>query len=512
MSDCNQQSIQALQQEVEALRKQVAVLEDRSLKWQAVIETAPDAVCIVDDQGAILEVNEQFSRMLGYSVGELMQMTVLDIAVHLTPETFAGELASLRDEGSVLLETQHRRKDGGILDVEVSAHFVDQACTQIMAFARDVTVRKQEERELRQTRELMDALFDAITESVLAIDRHGMVVAANATAAQRFGLTVETFVGTSVRTLDTEVVPECIQKQLWARMEKVLASKEPLRFVSERLGLSFDTCFYPLIDETGEVGYVVIYAQEVTELRRQQEILEAFRARMVKAERLASAGTLSAMAAHQLSQPLTVARLSVQNAMASLEENLGTVKSDLQECLGGIDDATEVVKLFRDFARNSPERLRSDFEVFTLVNRVHKLLESNCVRAQMTVQYQQLSEMSEINWYEKELEQLVYILMENAIQAAPGDSPRQLSITGSMENGVFQMAFADTCGGMPQENESRVFEPFFTTKVTHENTGLGLCVVTRILEDLGGRVRMENRPGKGVTFWLSWPLRDIFAG
>ena len=167
-----------------------------------------------------------------------------------------------------------------------------------------------------------------------------------------------------------------------------------------------------------------------------------------------------------------------------------------------------MVKLFRNFARHSPGRCCTDFEVHVLVSRVHKLLQRSCAEADVVVQYEQLTTLPSFHWYEKELEQLVYILMENAIQAAPGDSSQRLVISGQVDTAGLQLSFADTCGGIPETHEAEIFEPFFTTKTTHENTGLGLCVVLRILEDLGGRILTENHPGEGVTFHLSLPFAD----
>ncbi len=380
------------------------------------------------------------------------------------------------------------------------------------------------QKELTEARDRYSDLYDFAPCGHVTVGAKGMILEANLTLAKMLGIEREALLK---HPLSAFVVPED-QDVLYRYSKQRLAGKRceacQLRMLSgnnKRLWVELDS--HAIEDSDSDDAQLRMHVINITErkkierereaskkleeLRFHEEILNAFRARMVKTERLASVGTLSAMVAHQMSQPLTVARLSIQNAMATANDSLDPAMLDLQACLGGIEDTIEAVKRFRDFARCSPERHCSDFEVLALVSRVHKLLHRSCAQAQVLVQYEQLASIPTFHWHEKELEQLVYILMENAIQAAPGDSPQQLVISGRMDTGGLQLSFADTCGGILETHETKIFEPFFTTKMTHENTGLGLCVVARILEDLGGRIETENHPDEGVTFHLSLPLK-----
>lgn len=73
--------------------------------------------------------------------------------------------------------------------------------------------------------------------------------------------------------------------------------------------------------------------------------------------------------------------------------------------------------------------------------------------------------------------------------------------------GVDVTEFRDDCGGIAPENLERIFEPFFTTKPAGEGTGLGLCVVQRIVSQAGGAIRVESRPGDGTTFFVTLPVQ-----
>jgi C4-dicarboxylate-specific signal transduction histidine kinase len=104
------------------------------------------------------------------------------------------------------------------------------------------------------------------------------------------------------------------------------------------------------------------------------------------------------------------------------------------------------------------------------------------------------------------VEQLFFSLVENAVQAADGREEHRLAIRGVVKDRVVELAFADDCGGIAPKHVGRIFEPFFTTKNNEKATGLGLCIIERVLRKIGGKVRVDNRPGIGVTFIITLPV------
>jgi signal transduction histidine kinase len=70
------------------------------------------------------------------------------------------------------------------------------------------------------------------------------------------------------------------------------------------------------------------------------------------------------------------------------------------------------------------------------------------------------------------------------------------------------LEFADDCGGIAPEHLEHIFEPFFTTKPPGAGTGLGLCIVQRVVSQAGGTLRVDNRWGQGVTFCVTLPAEN----
>ena len=107
---------------------------------------------------------------------------------------------------------------------------------------------------------------------------------------------------------------------------------------------------------------------------------------------------------------------------------------------------------------------------------------------------------------EKDLEQLFFAMIDNAVYAAGNKQDRQVLISGTACDGYIELRFTDNCGGIAPENRERIFEPFFTTKPVGEGTGLGLCIVSDIVSRAGGKIKVESEYGVGSTFIITLPV------
>jgi PAS domain S-box-containing protein/putative nucleotidyltransferase with HDIG domain len=107
--------------------------------------------------GRLLDVNEAYCQISGYSRDELLDLRVTDLEVDESEEETLRHLSSLKEIGHERFETRHRRKDGRIIDVEVNSLYVPLS-NQIMSFLRDITSRKQTEERIRRQLERLTAL------------------------------------------------------------------------------------------------------------------------------------------------------------------------------------------------------------------------------------------------------------------------------------------------------------------------------------------------------------------
>ena len=121
-------------------------------QYATILATTSDGFLRIDLEGRLLEVNDAYCRMSGYSREELLELRIRDIEGVETPEEAASHIRSIAESGVSHFETKHRTKDNRMLDVEISISMW-RAAGQMLAFVRDITRRKQEQEALRVSQE-----------------------------------------------------------------------------------------------------------------------------------------------------------------------------------------------------------------------------------------------------------------------------------------------------------------------------------------------------------------------
>ena len=275
-------------------------------------------------------------------------------------------------------------------------------------------------------------------------------------------------------------------------------------------GSIFDVqiCATLVTDENGKPISMMGSFVDISETKRKEEELSKYRGQMARAEQLASLGTLSATVAHQLTQPLTVIRLSMDNALDELEATSSseTVIRRLKESVTQVSNITSIIERFRNFARKSSGRTVAEVNLKTVAVRIAMLLSESARSANILLRIRDMGDLPCPWMNETDLEQLFFALFENAIQAADHKKTRQLVVSGAVKDKHIELCFSDDCGGISPENLDKIFEPFFTTKPRGQGTGLGLCIVQDAVSRIGGHVHVESKFGKGTTFIISFPV------
>jgi PAS domain S-box-containing protein len=198
-------------------------------EYKAVLRAALDGFWLVDVQGRLLDVNDAYCRLIGYSREELLKMHVQDIEGLKSSEQTVQHIYRIRELGRDRFETRHRHKDGRLLDIEVSADYIDANGGRIFAFLRDITGRKRMAEELRRSEQQWRILFDHTLDGIVLCDpKSGKVVLTNQAAADIFGFgTPERIIGTTLleripeEDEDREQVARVFTKDISSNLHKV---------------------------------------------------------------------------------------------------------------------------------------------------------------------------------------------------------------------------------------------------------------------------------------------------
>ena len=228
---------------------------------------------------------------------------------------------------------------------------------------------------------------------------------------------------------------------------------------------------------------------------------------MRQTEWLASLGMVSATLAHELTQPLSVVRLALQDVGAKLEklDCPDVVRQDLREALTACSRINEIVNGFRNLAQPPGRQKDIEIHIQHVADRTIRLLEYSAKQARMRLWTENLDTLPAVTMRENDLDQLFFALVQNAVQAADGVKDRQLLITGTQQEDRVVLQFQDNCGGIDPAHLPRIFDPFFTTKPPGKGTGLGLCIARRVVCHRGGQIAVASQYGEGTTFTVTLP-------
>ncbi len=252
-----------------------------------------------------------------------------------------------------------------------------------------------------------------------------------------------------------------------------------------------------------EIG---LLAQSFNEMSRKMasdiEQLQHLNEQLIRTEKLAAMGTLSAGVAHEVNNPL--ASISSLIQMLERTENLDAdAKEKLKLIKTQILRITQVTKDMMDFARVRPGAK-------TLTN-INETIEKSLRLASFDKSFQKLKTNKNIDDSipkiladSDQLQQVFLNLFLNARDAMPNGG--ELTIKTSLQNDSIQIQISDSGTGIENENLKKIFDPFFTTKSTGNGTGLGLAVCYGIVTAHDGKIEVSNNPKGGSTFNILLPI------
>lgn len=119
-------------------------------EFKTILSTTQDGFFISDDKANIIEANQAFCEMLGYTHSEMLKMKIPDIEASESSQDVAEHMQKIFKEGYDIFETKHRRKDNTLLDIEISVTLIDEGMIKLIVFARDISERKKAEKALKE--------------------------------------------------------------------------------------------------------------------------------------------------------------------------------------------------------------------------------------------------------------------------------------------------------------------------------------------------------------------------
>jgi PAS domain S-box-containing protein len=474
-------------------------LAEAAERLRVLANTTADGFFRLDASGRLIEVNERYAEMSGYTAAELAGMPIGELDANETTEAVVGRLRGYRESDYQRFERVHKRKDGILIDVEVSIAHV-KANDTFIVFIREITAQRKAAQALRESLELFQNAIDNAPNGVALVAPDGRWLRVNPALCRLTGYTEEELLGLKLwdivhpgeaATAEQDFHDLLAGKVAMVRTERRYVRKDGLDVPV----LASDSLLVRGDDQ--QPLYFVVQLQDVSEqkrvedgLRRSNEELEQF----------------AYVVSHDLRAPLR----AIRNLVGWIVEDLGgdeglpaPVVSNIGLLRQRTDRLDALIEGILSYSRIGSEVHQAvDLDPARLVEDIWSLLgPSGQVRLRIDCQVD-LVRVAEVP-----LSLVLRNLMDNAAKHnSAADACVDVAIFEDARDYRFDVA--DNGPGIPREHRERIFRIFETLqpKDVTGTVGVGLALVRKTVTQAGGTIEVRDNPaGRGALFSVRWP-------
>jgi two-component system NtrC family sensor kinase len=227
---------------------------------------------------------------------------------------------------------------------------------------------------------------------------------------------------------------------------------------------------------------------------------------LMRSERLATTGKMTAQLAHEVNNPIHNIQSCLKTAIGRLPE--GTKGKDLIEV--AYEEVNRLSRLSAQmlslYRSSLVEEEMKPTNVNEIMGEVVTLARSEVQDKNITLHEEIEPSLPPVRGSRDKLKQVLLNLISNALDAMPNGG--ELAMRAARQNGTVRLTVTDTGVGIPRENINRIFDAFFTTKGKVSGVGLGLSVSYGIVSQHRGSIEVKSAPGKGSSFTVILPCGE----
>ncbi len=514
--------------DITALKKTQGALRESEAGYRSILDSTFISTSVISrEDNRYVEVNKRFCQQTGYSRDEVVGRTVRELDIYADRSDFKRVVDLLSEHGRIEdLEIPYRVKNGKVMECLTAItpiRYKGKPC--LLASVADLTAMKRAQSALRESEERFRAIFETAADAIFVNDlRDGRFLNINKTACRHLGYTAGELHSMS---LDQIVSPG----HPYPRPANVDGADRMERLFFESVLMRKDGTSMPVEVSSGivaregtpaqlsivrDVSERKMAEQELERYRQNLELmvadrtreLEAVQQELVKREKLAVLGQLTATVSHELRNPLGV----IRSSNFYLQRKSGKADKKQQKHFRRIDEQVAlcdtIVADLLEFTRgrniNIVRQQLSDW----MPEVIEQIEESEGIEISMET----AENLPSLPHDRDKMRRVMINVLDNALQAVKArskdnaDFQPEISVRTAMEGGVVAIHITDNGIGMDSETTMRAFEPLFTTRA--RGTGIGLAIVKKIVEEHKGRITLHSRPGQGTEMKITLPCRN----
>lgn len=460
-----------------------------------------------------LDVNEAAVDQYGYSRDEFLSMRITDIR---PPEDVPRLLEHVKQDRLPLQHGglwRHRYKNGDIVNVEITSHWLDFAGHDaVLVVAQNVTDRITAQNALRESSAALQAVIMAAPLAIFRFNPQGIIQMCNPAAERIFGWKASELVGYFPRYVGANYREEFLDMLNRTCNGETILGLETQRVRKDGTIIDVRISTAPIRSADGTVKEMIALVADITERKRMEaELLEQERLRLAlnkEIELRNLRARFMSMVSHEFRNPLAVIATSTgmleryydRMSAESRQANFGRVQTHIKYLTEMLDDILTLLHT---------ESIGPDFKPVTLdlVDLCDQLVGEMRLQVEETHQIEWVSHVPKafIQGDPKLLQHALNNLLTNAVKYSPPQSTIHMEITH--KDHQVNICVKDQGIGIPPDELKRLFEPFYRAENVGSipGNGLGLAIAQQAVELHGGQLKVESELGVGSTFTIRLP-------
>ncbi|WP_293125744.1 PAS domain S-box protein [Okeania sp. SIO1I7] len=536
---------------------------------QLATDNAADAIFWMTIDGQICYTNKQGCNFLGYSESELLELTIHDIDLELSVEVWQTHWQEVKNQNSLRLESNFLTKKGDILPVEINVNYLEfQGNEYQCAFVRNISQQNKINLHLREAKEQLQAVLNAVPGLVSWVDADLRYIGVNQHLANAYNLPIETFINQEVGFLQTSpefnnFVYEFFAKPDWNYAKEVKTNvrgnTRTYLIVAQKYyrdEVSLPSAVFVGLDITERLEMEASlrnsqkkFRQQAYQLEQTLQKLNSTTTQLIQKQKMSFLGQLITGVVHEVNNPINFISGNIAHAIKDVKDLLNLVdiyqqnyprllpeiedieldfiQEDLPKLLdsimAGAERIGDVVSSLKQFSTAEEESIKAV--------DIHKGLDSTLLILQNQFQgkggrpdislMKNYGSLPKVECYPGQLNQVFMHILTNAIDSLEEKHEDlvtknishqpfrpQILISTKVKDNSVEIAITDNGYGMTEEISSRIFEPLFTTKHTEKNIGLGLSISQElIVEKHHGKLYCNSLAREGTEFIIEIPIK-----
>jgi PAS domain S-box-containing protein len=511
-ADENIQGIFASARDISEQARLQFQLSEQQAYNRSLIEASADALFVVAPDGAVTDVNEEATRLTGYSRKHLINSKFSDYFTESERASQAVE-KTLNENRVLGYELTLITRQGRKITVSFNAGIFTDASGQplgVLAGARDITEQKNLEQQLRYQQFYTRSLIESNIDALMTTDPLGIITDMNQQMEVLTGFSRDELIGTPFKSYFTnpshaeQGIKKVLENGKVTNYELIARNKNGKNTV-----VSYNaTTFY---DKEQRLQGVFAAARDVTERKQFEESLQE--ANRMKSEFLANMS-------HELRTPLNgiigFSELLIDGKAGKLlkkqSEYLNDIHISGKHLLQLINDVLDLAKVESGKMEIFPEK----FEIRKSIEEVTNVVSPMARNKNITININ-IRDLFEVQVDKQKFKQILYNLMSNAVKFT--NDGGKINVSGQhYDDDQFCIKVSDTGIGIKKDDFPKLFHEFQQIDSglarKYQGTGLGLALTKKIIEFHSGKVEVESEYGKGSTFTVILPieLNNIVRG